>query len=86
MAGKEGVKARVAFVNTHPIQYFAPLYRFINGSPDIEAVPVYLSDHGLRPIRASVMRSNGMSICFRAPNRFSQKVRKGANSKPVPQR
>jgi glycosyltransferase involved in cell wall biosynthesis len=48
MAAVSGRKARVAFVNTHPIQYFSPLYRFINTSPDIEAVPVYLSDHGLR--------------------------------------
>lgn len=41
-------KARVAFVNSHPIQYFVPLYRHINRSDDIEAVPVYLTRHGLR--------------------------------------
>ncbi len=41
-------RKRVAFVNTHPIQYFAPLYRCINQSEDIEAVPVYLTKHGLR--------------------------------------
>lgn len=41
-------KARVAFVNSHPIQYFVPLYRHINRSDDIEAVPVYLTKHGLR--------------------------------------
>jgi glycosyltransferase involved in cell wall biosynthesis len=41
-------KARVAFVNSHPIQYFVPLYRRINASDDIEAVPVYLTRHGLR--------------------------------------
>ena len=41
-------KARVAFVNSHPIQYFVPLYRHINRSPDIEAVPVYITKHGLR--------------------------------------
>lgn len=41
-------KQRVAFVNTHPIQYFAPLYRHINRSADIEAVPVYLTDFSLR--------------------------------------
>lgn len=39
---------RVAFVNTHPIQYFAPLYRYINTTGAIEAVPIYLSDHSLR--------------------------------------
>lgn len=41
-------RKRVAFVNTHPIQYFAPLYRCINQSEDMEAVPVYLTKHGLR--------------------------------------
>ncbi|MGQ0590673.1 MAG: glycosyltransferase family 4 protein [Sphingosinicella sp.] len=43
-----GGKWRVAFVNSHPIQYFAPLYAHINRSPDIEAVPIYLSDVSLR--------------------------------------
>lgn len=41
-------RARVAFVNSHPIQYFVPLYRRINASDDIEAVPVYMTRHGLR--------------------------------------
>jgi glycosyltransferase involved in cell wall biosynthesis len=41
-------KVRVAFVNTHPIQYFAPLYRYINATSNIEAVPIYLSDISLR--------------------------------------
>lgn len=41
-------QVRVAFVNTHPIQYFAPLYRYINTTGVIDAVPIYLSDHSLR--------------------------------------
>lgn len=41
-------KRRVGFVNSHPIQYFVPLYRRINESPDLEAVPIYLTDHSLR--------------------------------------
>ena len=41
-------RKRVAFVNSHPIQYFAPLYAWINRSADIEAVPIYLSDFSLR--------------------------------------
>lgn len=41
-------RVRVGFLNTHPIQYAAPLYRHINQSPDIEAVPIYLTDHSLR--------------------------------------
>ena len=41
-------KRRVGFVNSHPIQYFVPLYRRINESLDLEAVPIYLTDHSLR--------------------------------------
>ncbi len=41
-------RKRVAFVTTHPIQYFAPMYRRINDSDDIEAVPIYLTKHGMR--------------------------------------
>ncbi len=42
-------RRRIAFVNTHPIQYFAPLYRYINSNSTlIEAVPVYLTDFSLR--------------------------------------
>lgn len=41
-------KRRVGFVNSHPIQYFVPLYRRINQSSDLEAVPIYLTDHSLR--------------------------------------
>lgn len=43
-----GRRIRVGFINTHPIQYAAPLYRFINGSDDVEAVPIYLTDQSLR--------------------------------------
>lgn len=41
-------KRRIGFVNSHPIQYFVPLYRRINQSADLEAVPIYLTDHSLR--------------------------------------
>jgi glycosyltransferase involved in cell wall biosynthesis len=42
-------RARIAFINTHPIQYFAPLYRYINAhSKTVEAVPVYLTNQSLR--------------------------------------
>ncbi len=44
----ERKKWRVAIVNSHPIQYFAPLYASINRSADIEMVPIYLSDISLR--------------------------------------
>ena len=43
-----GHKTRIAVVNTHPIQYFAPLYAYLNTSPDIEVTALYLSDFSLR--------------------------------------
>jgi glycosyltransferase involved in cell wall biosynthesis len=44
----EGRKTRIAVVNTHPIQYFAPLYAFICAAGDIEITALYLSDFSLR--------------------------------------
>lgn len=41
-------KTRIAVVNTHPIQYFAPLYAYLNQSPDLEVTALYLSDFSLR--------------------------------------
>jgi glycosyltransferase involved in cell wall biosynthesis len=43
---------RVAVVNTHPIQYFAPLYAYLNTNcPEIELEVLYLSDCSLRNAR-----------------------------------
>jgi glycosyltransferase involved in cell wall biosynthesis len=39
---------RLAVVNSHPIQYFAPLFRYINADPRFEVTVLYLSDHSLR--------------------------------------
>lgn len=39
---------RVAFVNTHPIQYFAPLYAHLTQREGIEVTALYLSDFSLR--------------------------------------
>ena len=39
---------RLAIVNSHPIQYFAPLYRFLNAAPDLDVTAIYLSDFSLR--------------------------------------
>lgn len=39
---------RVAFVNTHPIQYFAPMYRYFAEAGGIDLSAVYLSDYSLR--------------------------------------
>lgn len=41
-------KIRVAIVNTHPIQYFAPLYAYLSAAPDMEITALYLSDFSLR--------------------------------------
>jgi glycosyltransferase involved in cell wall biosynthesis len=39
---------RIAVVNSHPIQYFAPLYRFLHAAPDLDVTAVYLSDSSVR--------------------------------------
>ncbi|HEX3920090.1 MAG TPA: glycosyltransferase family 4 protein [Caulobacteraceae bacterium] len=38
----------VAFLNTHPIQYFAPLYAYLNAAPDLNVKAFYPSDFSLR--------------------------------------
>lgn len=39
---------RVAFVNTHPIQYFAPLYAYLTRESGLDVTALYLSDFSLR--------------------------------------
>lgn len=39
---------RLAVVNSHPIQYFAPLYAYLNRDPGIEVTALYCSDFSLR--------------------------------------
>src|SRR5271170_3339196 len=40
---------RIAVLNTHPIQYFAPLYAYINSADaGLEVTALYLSDYSLR--------------------------------------
>jgi glycosyltransferase involved in cell wall biosynthesis len=41
-------RIRVAVVNTHPIQYFAPLYAYLNLDPALEVTALYCSDFSLR--------------------------------------
>lgn len=43
-----GRAIRLAVVNSHPIQYFAPLYAFLNADPRFEVTALYLSDLSLR--------------------------------------
>ncbi len=41
-------RLRVAFINTHPIQYFAPLYADLNCTADLSVTALYLSDYSVR--------------------------------------
>ena len=41
-------RVRVAVVNSHPIQYFAPLYAYLNRDPALEVTALYCSDFSLR--------------------------------------
>ncbi len=48
--GKKNMKkhVRIAFINTHPIQYLAPLYANLNGGSDLSITAIYLSDSSIR--------------------------------------
>jgi glycosyltransferase involved in cell wall biosynthesis len=48
LASRHGGKVRVGFLNTHPIQYFAPLYAYLNQSEDLAITAIYLSDYSVR--------------------------------------
>ncbi|MEM6621540.1 MAG: glycosyltransferase family 4 protein [Pseudomonadota bacterium] len=39
---------RIAFLNTHPIQYFAPMYARLNRAADLDVHAFYLSDFSMR--------------------------------------
>ena len=41
-------KWRIAVVNSHPIQYFAPLYAYLNASDSLAITALYCSDFSLR--------------------------------------
>ena len=41
-------KTRIAFVNTHPIQYFAPLYAYLNRDEALSVTAIYLADYSVR--------------------------------------
>src|SRR5258707_11081824 len=41
-------RTQVAFINTHPIQYFAPLYADLNQAEDLSVTALYLSDYSVR--------------------------------------
>jgi glycosyltransferase involved in cell wall biosynthesis len=39
---------RIAVLSSHPIQYFAPLYAYLNAAPDLDVTALYLSDFSIR--------------------------------------
>jgi glycosyltransferase involved in cell wall biosynthesis len=41
-------RTRIAVINSHPIQYFAPLYAYLNATPDLDVTALYLSDLSIR--------------------------------------
>ena len=41
---------RLAVVNSHPIQYFAPLYAYLNKDPALEVTALYCSNSSLRGV------------------------------------
>jgi glycosyltransferase involved in cell wall biosynthesis len=43
-----GKVTRIAVLNSHPIQYFAPLYAYLNAAPDLKVTALYLSDVSIR--------------------------------------
>jgi len=43
-----GKPVRIAVLNSHPIQYFAPLYAYLNAAPELEVTALYMSDVSIR--------------------------------------
>jgi glycosyltransferase involved in cell wall biosynthesis len=52
-------KLRIGFVNTHPIQYFAPLYAYLNRKTEFAVTALYLSDFS---VRGSLDRAFGQAV------------------------
>src|SRR5262249_13732269 len=52
-------KFRIAFVNTHPIQYFAPLYSYLDRTGEFAITALYLSDFS---VRGSLDRAFGQTV------------------------
>jgi glycosyltransferase involved in cell wall biosynthesis len=44
----KGAPIRIAFLHTHPIQYFAPLYQHLNRNWEASVTALYLSNHSVR--------------------------------------
>lgn len=44
----QGKPFRLAVLNSHPIQYFAPLFRYLHKDPDLDVTVLYCTDFSLR--------------------------------------
>jgi len=53
---------RLAVLNSHPIQYFAPLYAYLNRDAGLEVTALYCSDFSLRGAVDPGFR-RGCSVC-----------------------
>jgi glycosyltransferase involved in cell wall biosynthesis len=51
--GRGTAAKRVAIINPHPIQYFAPLYAYLSAAEGIDLTVLYCTDHSLRAGRAT---------------------------------
>lgn len=86
-------KVRIVVVNSHPIQYFAPLYAYLNRDKRLELTALYCSDVGLRgnvdPGFKQVLKWDVDLLCgYRSVflgKRASQRVLRGFWSLIVPE-
>jgi glycosyltransferase involved in cell wall biosynthesis len=76
-------KLRIGFVNTHPIQYFAPLYAYLNQTGEFEITGLYLSDYS---IRGSFDRGFGHAVKWDIDlvSGYDARFIKGANLRSEP--
>jgi glycosyltransferase involved in cell wall biosynthesis len=70
--GPAARKYRIAVVNSHPVQYFAPLYAYLNRDERLEITALYCSDFSLR---------GGMDPGFRKPIRWDVDLLSGYRSR-----
>jgi glycosyltransferase involved in cell wall biosynthesis len=56
---RNGSKTKIAFINTHPIQYFAPLYAYLNRTGTFAVTALYLSDFS---VRGALDRAFGQAV------------------------
>jgi glycosyltransferase involved in cell wall biosynthesis len=77
-------KLRIAFVNTHPIQYFAPLYAYLNRSGGFAITALYLSDFS---VRGSFDRAFGQAVKWDIDllSGYNARFVEGANLRDEPQ-